>query len=307
MVKGLKEILLGTALFIAPSALAQESATLPAQPVAPATMQAASGPAPLVTFSPVAAAVQEIQDAPDGPQLVVVPAGSFTMGSPADEAGRDAFEGPEHEVRITRAFALGKTDVTFEQWDACVASGGCNGYRPDDNGWGRGNQPVINVSWHDAQSYIEWLSAHTGKNYRLPSEAEWEYAARAGASTPYWWGPTADHDHANYGNDQCCGGAMLGADRWFGTSPVGSFPANSFGLYDMNGNVMQLTADCWHANYGGAPADGSAWSEDQRCAMRTIRGGAWNSTPAFMRSADRIWMLSTVRMNLVGFRVARDL
>lgn len=306
MVWGSKTILLGTAIFAALPALAGETAS-PGAPMPSATMQASNSPAPAVTMSAVSGMVQEIQDAPDAPRLVVVPAGSFTMGSPADEAGRDPFEGPQHEVRITRAFALGKTDVTFEQWDACVAAGGCNGYRPDDNGWGRGNQPVINVSWHDAHSYTEWLSARTGKNYRLPSEAEWEYAARARAVTPYWWGASADHDHANYGNDRCCSGAQVGADQWFGTSPVGSFPANAFGLFDMNGNVMQLTEDCWHANYSGAPADGSAWNEDPRCGMRTIRGGAWNSTPAFMRASDRIWLLATMRTNMIGFRVARDL
>jgi formylglycine-generating enzyme required for sulfatase activity len=299
--------MLGTALCVASPALAQELASPQvAQPV-PGNVEAKNNPAPRETLSPVAATLQEIQDTADSPRLVVVPAGTFVMGSPANEWGREAFEGPQHNVRITRSFALGRTDITFAQWDACLDGGGCNGYRPDDNGFGRGDQPVINVSWRDAQSYIGWLSSHTGKTYRLPSEAEWEYAARAGASTPFWWGRAADHDHANYGDDQCCSGAVLGADRWTGTSPAGSFSANPFGLFDMNGNVMQFVEDCWHGNYNGAPVDGTAWNDDPRCGMRPVRGGAWNSTPAFIRSSDRIWVLPSMRTNMMGFRVARDL
>jgi len=307
---GLVEVVIAGMIFApqvwAQSAAPDQSATqTPAQIVPPGGQIASVAPTSLAT--PVTPApVQLIQDAQDAPQLVLVPAGTFAMGSPESEPGRDIFEGPQHQVTIVHAFALATTPVTFEQWDACVAGGGCNGYRPDDNGWGRGTQPVINVSWNDAQNYVVWLRAHTGKPYRLPSEAEWEYAARAGATTAYWWGDAADHDHANYGNDSCCSGAIVGTDRWFGTAPVGSFPANPFGLYDMNGNVMEFTADCWHPDYSGAPVDGSAWNDDERCGMRAVRGGAWNSTPSFIRASDRIWILTAMRNNIMGFRVARD-
>jgi formylglycine-generating enzyme required for sulfatase activity len=243
---------------------------------------------------------------PGGPQLVVVPAGEFMMGSPPAEPGRGTFEDPQHRVVIQHPFAISKFDVTFEQWDACLADGGCGGYRPDDEGWGRGSQPVINVSWYDAEAYVDWLSRKTGKAYRLPSEAEWEYAARAGTQTAYWWGDVASHDFANYGADDCCRGLALGVDRWEASSPVGSFSSNAFGLSDMNGNVMQYVEDCWHPNYDRAPSDGSAWDEEH-CGMRTLRGGAWNSVPGFIRSADRLWVLANARYDLMGFRVARSL
>jgi formylglycine-generating enzyme required for sulfatase activity len=287
-----------------------------ATPQSPAAMdagtpQAAKPSANVVASigtSPTAGTVKEFQDLANGPVMVVVQAGQFDMGSPSTEAGRDSFEDMQHRVVIGRDFALAKYDVTFEQWDACVADGGCSGYRPDDEGWGRGSQPVMNVSFDDAQAYVQWLAARTGKRYRLPSEAEWEYAARAGTSTPYWWGDAASHDSANYGSDVCCSGLAVGADRWTATSPVGSFPPNAFGLYDMNGNVMQLVADCWHSNYRGAPPDGSIWESSYgSCGMRTARGGSWSSPPAFIRAADRIWLPPTTRTDFMGFRVARDM
>jgi len=251
-------------------------------------------------------AIGEVWDMPETPQMTIVPAGSYVMGSPASEPGRSKFEGPQHVVTIGYPFAIGKYDVTFDEWDLCVASGGCNGYQPDDNGWGRGSRPVINVSWNDAQAYISWLNAHTGKKYRLPSDAEWEYAARAGTTTAFPWGDDASHDYANYGQDQCCGGAMVGWDRWFNTAPVGSFPANKFGLFDMSGNVLQYVQDCWQPGYNGVPVDGSA-RDDSHCAVRTLRGGSWSSIPAFLRSADRIWTITQARFNIIGFRVARTL
>src|SRR5580704_1913158 len=208
---------------------ATASATAPTQiPAQPAATSATpgSGTAPMPTRltdtssasttepapATVAATPQEISDMPGGPQLVVVPAGEFMMGSPPAEPGRGTFEDPQHRVVIQHPFAISKFDVTFEQWDACLADGGCGGYRPDDEGWGRGSQPVINVSWYDAEAYVDWLSRKTGKAYRLPSEAEWEYAARAGTQTAFWWGNTASHDYANYGADDCCKGLALGGD-----------------------------------------------------------------------------------------------
>jgi formylglycine-generating enzyme required for sulfatase activity len=271
----------------------------------------AAAPQPAASAAPAAGDVaplgpHELQDNPQAPIMAVIPAGAFDMGSPPTQPGRGKFEDPQHNVTIAHAFALARNDVTFDQWDACVADGGCNGYRPADAGWGRGSRPVINVSWEDAQTYVAWLSAKTGKHYRLPTEAEWEYAARGGTSTAYWWGDVADHDHANYGADTCCSGLAAGSDQWFATSPTGAFAPNPFGLFDMNGNVMQLVADCWHFNYLGAPADGSAW-DDERCGMRMARGGSWSSTPSFIRSADRIFIPQATRDNLMGFRVARDL
>jgi formylglycine-generating enzyme required for sulfatase activity len=238
--------------------------------------------------------------------MVVVPAGSFTMGSPSSEAGRESDEGPEHQVTIANAFAVGKFEVTFAEWDACLSDGACDGYEPSDSGWGKGNRPVIHVSWNDAQSYLTWLSRKTGKQYRLLSESEWEYAARAGTTTPFHWGDTASHDNANYGNDVCCMGLAKGPDMWENTSPVGSFPPNAFGLYDMSGNVWEWTADCQNKGYDGAPSDGAAWSTGD-CSMHVMRGGSWFSDPAFARSAIRDWDTSESRNYDGGFRVARVL
>ena len=288
---GVKSAIGLTAVFLASSALAQVVSQMPGVQVSVET----------TAVSPV----RELKDAPDAPTLVVVPAGGFLMGSPLGEAGHESPEEPQHRVEISRAFAMGKNDVTFDEWDACVAQGGCNGYSPRDEGWGRGSQPVINVSYDDVMSYIAWLRARTGKAYRLPTEAEWEYAARGGTTTRFWWGDYPSHEYANFGLNACCGGLEAGADRWQVASPVGSFQPNPFGLFDMSGNVMQYVADCWHANYRGAPADGSVWTE-QGCGTRTIRGGSWSSPPEFIRSADRIWVPSRSRLNIVGFRVARD-
>ena len=181
------------------------------------------------------------------PEMVVVPAGSFMMGSPSGEKGRDADEGPVHRVRISEPFAVGVYEVTFEEWEACRRGGGCS-HNPDDKGWGWGRRPVIHVSWQDAQAYVRWLSRVTGKAYRLLSESEWEYVARAGTTGPFHFGSTITTEQANYGS------------RGGRTAPVGSFPANAFGLHDVHGNVMERVEDCWHASYRGAPGDGSAWT-----------------------------------------------
>src|SRR5262249_10215759 len=192
--------------------------------------------------------------AKDCPEMIVVPAGRFTMGSPATEKGHNGTEGPQHLVTITKPFAVSKFDVTFADWDACVSVGGCpQEGRAADIGWGRGTRPVIYVSWDDAQAYVAWLSWMTGMPYRLLSEAEWEYAARAGTTTAYFWGDEIGENNANC---KGCGGQWNGS----GTAPVGSFKPNSFGLYDMAGNVWQWVQDCHHSNYNGAPNDGSAWT-----------------------------------------------
>jgi formylglycine-generating enzyme required for sulfatase activity len=233
------------------------------------------------------------------PQMVVVPAGSFTMGSPASEPNRYADEGPQHRVTIARQFAVGQFDITFDEWDACVAGGGCNGYKPGDNGWGRGRRPVINVSWGDANAYVGWLSKLTGKPYRLLSEAEYEYATRAGTTTAYPWGSVIGKNNAN------CNGC---GSQWDNkqTAPVGSFAANGFGLYDMVGNVSKWTQDCYRDSHWGAPADGSAWTSGV-CTSRVLRGGSWYNLPGILRSVERVRSVADNRGDAIGFRVAGTL
>ena len=235
----------------------------------------------------------------EGPEMVVVPAGSFLMGEPADEEGRDHDEGPVHRVTIDTPFAVGVYEVTFAEWDRCVRAGGCGGYRPDDEGWGRGRRPVIHVSWKDAQAYVAWLSGESGARYRLLSEAEWEYVARAGSETAYSWGNSIGRNRAN------CDGC---GSRWDNerTAPVGSFQANAFGLYDVHGNILEWVEDCWNDSYAGAPTDGSAW-EQGHCHTRVLRGGSWVNYPWNLRSANRYRKTTLSRFFNVGFRVARRL
>ncbi len=245
-------------------------------------------------------AVDVFKDCAECPEMVVVPAGQYTMGSPAGEEGRDSDEGPQHEVRIARPIAVGKYEVTFAEWDACVSGGGCGGYRPGDEGWGRGRRPVVEVSWEDAKAYVRWLSEQTGEAYRLLSEAEWEYAARGVTSTRYYWGDGIGRNRAN------CGGC---GSRWDNetTAPVGSFGPNGYGLHDMHGNVWEWVEDCWHENYIGAPTDGSAWTTGENCGERVLRGGSWLDHPILLRSASRFRNVAGARYIFYGFRVARTL
>jgi formylglycine-generating enzyme required for sulfatase activity len=239
--------------------------------------------------------------------MVVLPAGRFRMGAAAGDAGASDDERPQRTVSLPKDFAVGRFEVTFAEWDACVRGGGCNGYRPDDRGWGRERQPVINVSWLDAQAYVQWLNSLPTKGrgkYRLMSEAEWEYAARAGTSTAYPWGEAASHDFANYGAEECCSGLAFGRDMWEFTAPIESFPANAFGLHDMQGNVWEWTEDCWNGSYADAPTDGSAWRQGD-CNYRVLRGGSWSSYSLYLRSAFRYRFDTSVRVNFFGFRVAR--
>ncbi len=236
------------------------------------------------------------------PEMVIIPAGTFMMGSPDTEVGRSPDEGPQHEVTIARPFAVSRFEVTAEQWRHCVRLGGCE----TGTGGGDGLEPVASVSWKDAQAYVAWLSALTGEDYRLLTEAEWEYAARAGTTTAYPWGNTASHNFANYGTDECCDGHAEGRDRWVNTAPVGSFPANVFGLHDMHGNLFEWTEDCWNDSYAGAPSDGSARRSGD-CSRRVLRGGTWNNNPQNLRSANRNRNNPTNRNNNNGFRVASTL
>ena len=219
------------------------------------------------------------------------------MGSPATEKGRYTNEGPQHKVTIARPFAVSKFDVTFADWDACVSVGGCP--QVSDSGYGRGTKPVINVSWDDAQQYVAWFSKMTGQPYRLLTEAEWEYAARAGTTTAYYWG-----DEIGKGNANCNGCGSQWDNRQ--TSPVGSFKPNAFGLYDMAGNVWQWVQDCYHDNYNGAPTDGSAWTSGD-CSRRVVRGGSWDDDPQDLRAASRDRGSSGGRDDVLGFRVGRTL
>ncbi len=237
--------------------------------------------------------------ATDCPEMIVVPAGSFLMGSALSEKGRYTMEGPQHNVTIAKPFAISKYELTFADWDACAAYGDCDPHITD-SGFGRGRQPLINVTWHDAEHYAAWLSKMTGKTYRQLSEAEYEYAARAGTTTAYPWGDDIGRNNAN------CDGC---GSQWDNkqTAPVGSFAANRFGLYDMVGNVWEWTEDCVHNNYNGAPIDGSAWIEGGDCSHRIVRGGSWGYSPDLLRSAYRNRVTTADRNLSLGFRLARTL
>jgi len=234
------------------------------------------------------------QDCDVCPQMVVIPAGEFAMGS--DKHRRE--EQPVHPVIIEQAFGLGRYEVTLGEWGACVKAGACR-YSPENLTSGDPALPVGDVSWDDAQAYLRWLSEKTGFEYRLPSEAEWEYAARAGSDTVFWWGDDIGQSRANCKD---CGSAW--AEK--GPAPVGSFEPNPFGLHDVHGNLWEWTADCWNTSYKNAPADGRAWTKGD-CIARVLRGGAWHLDAEYMRAARRSKYDRDVRYYLNGFRVARTL
>lgn len=245
---------------------------------------------------------RELWDAPDAPRMVVVPPGSFMMGSAQGRVGMWKW-GPPHRVTIGYPYAIGKYPVTFNEWDACAADGGCQGYTPYDEKWGRGGRPVINVSWDDAQAYAAWLSRKTGHRYRLISEAEYEYAERAGSGAAYSTGESISLRDANFLDPEHPAPGAQGRR----TMPVGSFPPNAFGLYDMQGNVWEWVQDCWHDDYNGKPpANGSAWLTGD-CQRRVVRAGSFNRDSSSMQSASRYWIVGQLRSALTGFRVARDL
>ena len=293
---------------------------------------------------------QTFRDCAGCPEMVVIPPGKFTIGSPPNEPGRFDTEGQGKVVSIKK-FAVGKFHVTRGQWAAFVAATnratvkGCvwsgfedtsrKEWESDPNAsWNNlgffqdDEHPVVCITWSDAQDYVRWLSEKTGSHYRLLTEAEWEYAARAGTTTAYPWGEIASHEYANYGLDSGFSGFAYGRDKWKNTSPVGSFPPNGFGLHDMHGNVLQYVEDCFADSYLDLPADGSAYKKDvslkmtgrfsfmngtSSCSHRMCRGGDWGNPPAFIRSASRNWVpgpgatLETYRSGGVGFRVAKTL
>jgi formylglycine-generating enzyme required for sulfatase activity len=232
------------------------------------------------------------RDCAECPEMVVVPAGSFRMGSSNNDR-----EKPVHEVSIAKPFAIGVREVTFEEWDRCVSEKGCK-FRPDDRGWGRGRRPVINVSWVDAKEFVTWLSQKTGQAYRLPSEAEWEYAARGGTSSSFWWGRAVGSRHAN------CRECSTGESEQ--TFPVGTYKANPFGLYDTAGNAAEWVEDCWNDDYHKSPTNGLPWVTGQ-CRLRVLRGGSFDSESEYVRSNSRFRYDIDVRYSGNGFRVVRQL
>ena len=226
--------------------------------------------------------------------MVVIPGGRFQMGCVSGKNCRGD-EKPVHEVRVA-SFALSKYEVTFEEYDRFTAA--TDRVRADDVGWGRGRRPVVNVSWEDAVAYTEWLSATLGERYRLPTEAEREYAARAGSTTKYSWGNKKGHNRANC--DGC--GSQWDDEK---TAPVGSFSPNAWGLHDMHGNVEEWVGDCWNNRYRGAPTDGSAWTSGD-CRRRVLRGGSWSSRPGDLRAAGRSWDFTGSRYVSFGFPCGPD-
>jgi formylglycine-generating enzyme required for sulfatase activity len=238
------------------------------------------------------------RDCTDCPEMVSLQAGQFLMGSHVTEDEHKVEEEPQRKVKIA-AFAMGRYEVTYAEFDVCVNDGACP-RSPSDQKQGRGRKPVTDVSWNDAQYYVKWLSKKTGKTYRLPSEAEWEYAARAGTKTPYFWGkdPSKISHYAHHTADPDA------------SVPVGQFKANPFGLYDVYGNVAEWVEDCWNAKngYQGAPNDGSPrGGSDADCFSRVLRGGSWDWPTEMYRSAFRGHFHLTARTSRFGFRVARKL
>lgn len=280
------------------------------------------------------------------PEMMAVPGGRFLMGTVVSDPMHDALESPQHAVTVGRFFA-GKYDVTRAEWayfirktgratvKGCQWTGkaGREGEKSaswKDLGFEQTDQdPVVCVTWNDAKDYTHWLSLITHKHCRLLSEAEWEYAARAGTTTPYFWGFGQTHEHANHGSETCCGGLAAGRDRWIKTSPGNAFPPNDFGLFDMSGNVLQWVEDCFSPSYEGLPADGAPFrtartivatgdlkdlSGTSTCDYRVVRGGDWGDQSRWIRTAARSFApppgsgpkLASYRSGGVGFRVARD-
>ncbi len=254
-----------------------------------------------------------LRDGGLGPKMVAIPGGSFIMGASPDEPVQFEPEKLRHKVTIKKPFAIGQYEITFEEFDRFVAA---TGYRkPSDKGWGtmhwgRVNMPLFDVTWRDARRYVEWLSKQTGKHYRLPTEAEWEYAARAGTTTAFHTGDCIHTDQANFHGRHEFGDCPLPPLYRGQPTPVGSFEPNAWGLYDMHGNIFEWTLDCWHDSYEGAPSDGSAWMDEGdnfNCERRVLRGGSWSGRPADLRSSFRSHNDADFKSIFIGFRVVRDL
>jgi formylglycine-generating enzyme required for sulfatase activity len=243
------------------------------------------------------------KDCESCPEMVVTPAGRFRMGAPKGEKGRQPAEEPQHDVTVGTPLAVGKFEVTFDEWEACTLEGGCANYRPQDSGWGRGRRPAIYVSYDDAKAYVEWLRQKSGKAYRLLSESEWEFAARGGTSTPFAGGDSLAPTQANFDASMAAGKKQ---GSYEGKSvEVGTFPPNPYGLHDMEGNVFEWVEDCWNKTHAGAPSDASPRGGD--CKRRVAKGGAWYYEAEFARPSARMSFPKGSRLNVIGFRVARPL
>ena len=294
--------------------------------MAAAALSLAAGLAASENAAPQQRAGKAFGDCATCPEMVVISPGSFIMGSPESEKDRDSDE-IQHKVTIAYSFAVSKYPITWDQWEACVRDAMCDGQaveaalRLDRDGkpvqqyrdHGRGSRPVVGASWYDAQNYVGWLNRKTGRGkYRLLSESEFEYAARAGTTTAYWWGDEPSHDYANYGKEsgeKDLGGVAKGRDIWVDeTSPVGSFPPNPFGLYDMHGNIYQWIEDCYETDVTKMPTDGSA-VKSGNCFSRGFRSNSFESNTKTLRSANRAFQYppNTRGRNYLGFRVAKDL
>ena len=293
--------LMGDFYFVAAQAAAPPAEVPQPAPVLPSAPPAVSQPLPKPSsrVTPGQVFRDTLKDGSQGPEMVMIPAGSFSMGSPPNEPGRNDDE-RQHKVKV-KAFAIGKYEVTFEEYDRFAEATGRD--KPNDEGWGRGRRPVILVSWYDAVAYAEWLSVQTGQHYRLPTEAEWEYAARARTTTPFYFGNTINTDQANYNGNYTYGGGPKGIYREK-TVEVGRFSANPWGLFDVHGNVWEWTCSVYDENYGGG---------EQRCAEPNtsspcvLRGGSWSLGPEWLRGAARLWDLPLGGYFSRGFRLARTL
>lgn len=247
------------------------------------------------------------------PKMIVLPAGDFFMGPTQNEPLQRKSEQPRHKVTIKKPFAISQFEITFAEFDQFVEA---TGYRkPSDKGWGktywgRNNMPLFDVNWHDARQYVKWLSEQTGHIYRLPSEAEWEYAARAGSITVFNTGNCIHTDQANFHGRYEFGDCPLSPDYRGKTTPVGSFAPNAWNIYDVHGNIFEWVNDCWHDNYDGAPDDGSAWmneGDNVNCDWHVLRGGSWSGRPEDIRSAARSHNDANFKSIFIGFRVVREL
>jgi formylglycine-generating enzyme required for sulfatase activity len=266
-------------------------------------------------FCPLAIAAEpapggSLRDCEQCPELIVIRPASFVMGSPAEEKGRHPDE-VQHQVKLSKPFAIGRFEVSFDEWGACVAAQACS--MPADENWGRGKRPVINITWAEAIAYTTWLSGITAQRYRLPTEAEWEFAARAGTVKARFWGNVPDRacEFGNVADKSYLKKYVLGDihdcddGTATGTVAVGSFKPNPWGLHDVVGNVWEWLADC-HGAYEDAPTDGTA-AEHRNCSKRIVRGGSWYNGPLNSRLAKRFEIEPTVRNSGVGLRVLREL
>lgn len=242
---------------------------------------------------------------PMGIDMVVINPGVGKLGSPDFEKKRQRFENPQRDTLINYQFEVSKYEITFDQWGQCIKDGGCAGHKPDDNGWGRGQRPVINVSYDDAQKFISWLNGKTGETYRLLSEVEWEYVARAGQDAPFGAGFDISAKQANFDGKAPYGAGEKGP-YLRKTEPVGKYEPNAFGVYDMHGNVYEWVEDCWNADHSGAIVDGSPRT-DGDCKFRVMKGGSWVTHGYQTRAAARIRYVTNYRYDDYGIRLARTL